>query len=419
MTSAAGSGSPGTGSAASSRSRSGTSSRGGTRPPAGSVGPRDRRAPATAVRPQLPRVRPLPDGRTVRGGGLVDEERQIAAATGNPPLETRPAAARSPPRRRRIRRHRADRRHHPARRPNENQGRMAVFATYASAVLHNGLGRYDVARDAALRVFEQDALGYGVLVVGELAEAACRTGDTKLVESALAWLTERTAATPTDWGFGIEARVRALLEADEDAYRQSIEHLSRTSLRVEVARTHLLYGEWLRREGRRMDARESAADGSRTAARHGRPGLCRTGPPRAARHRGDGPQTLPRDDERPHRAGGTDRPAGPGRADQLRDRRRSCSSVPAPSSGICARPSPSSASPPAASSAARSPPPSRSETHERPERRAPASSYYVAKGSVNGRLTHSPWALPRAAGHLDTCPDNMPARRSGWRNIDM
>jgi ATP/maltotriose-dependent transcriptional regulator MalT len=133
---------------------------------------------------------------------------------------------------------------------------MAAFATYAKALLNNGLGRYDVARDAALQVFEQDVAGYGVLVVGELAEAASRTGETKFVESALAWLTERIEATPTEWGRGMEARVRALLTADEVAYRRSIEHLSRTRLGVEVARAHLLYGEWLRREGRRVDARD-------------------------------------------------------------------------------------------------------------------------------------------------------------------
>ena len=187
-------------------------------------------------------------------GYLVEEDRDLASATGNPAVgyarllleayrgdETtatvlidatvREATARS-------------------------QGRMAAFATYANAVLHNGLGRYDAAREAALQVFEQDVLGYGVLVVGELAEAASRTGDTKLVETALAWLTERTKATPTDWGRGIEARARALLASDETAYRDSIEHLSRTPLRVEIARAHLLYGEWLRREGRRTDARE-------------------------------------------------------------------------------------------------------------------------------------------------------------------
>ncbi|WP_130447617.1 helix-turn-helix transcriptional regulator [Kribbella rubisoli] len=139
---------------------------------------------------------------------------------------------------------------------DQGQGRIAAFATYTNAVLHNGLGRYDVAKDAALQVFEQDVLGYGALAASELAEAASRTGDTKLVESALAWLTERTTATPTAWGLGIEARVRALLSADESGYVESIEHLGRTSLRIELARSHLQYGEWLRREGRRVDARQ-------------------------------------------------------------------------------------------------------------------------------------------------------------------
>ncbi|MDX6263719.1 MAG: hypothetical protein QOH84_5407 [Kribbellaceae bacterium] len=101
---------------------------------------------------------------------------------------------------------------------------------------------------AARQVFEQDIVGYGVLVVSELAEAASRTGDTKLVETTLAWLTERTNALPTDWGLGIESRVRALLTSDETAYRESLDHLSRTTLRVEIARAHPLYGEWLRRE---------------------------------------------------------------------------------------------------------------------------------------------------------------------------
>ncbi|MEI8409725.1 MULTISPECIES: LuxR C-terminal-related transcriptional regulator [unclassified Kribbella] len=134
---------------------------------------------------------------------------------------------------------------------------MVAWATYASSVLHNGHGRYEAARDAARKVFDQDIVGYGVLVVGELPEAASRTGDTKLVESTLSWLTERTAATPTDWRHGLEARVRALLHSDEDSYRRSIEVLGRTSLRIEQARSQLVYGEWLRREGRRMDAREA------------------------------------------------------------------------------------------------------------------------------------------------------------------
>ncbi|MFF0267705.1 ATP-binding protein [Kribbella sp. NPDC004536] len=186
--------------------------------------------------------------------GLVAEERRIAEATGNPRIGVgemllealrgnEPATAVLIESTVRAAR-------------DHSQGRMAAFATYANAVLNNGLGRYELARDAALQVFEQDVVGYGPVVVGELAEAASRTGDTKLVESALAWLTERVAATPTDWGRGLEWRARALLTHDEDAYGASIEQLSRTKSRVEAARAHLLYGEWLRRDGRRLDARE-------------------------------------------------------------------------------------------------------------------------------------------------------------------
>jgi DNA-binding NarL/FixJ family response regulator len=101
-------------------------------------------------------------------------------------------------------------------------------------------------------------LGYGPLVVPELAEAASRTGDTALVEAALEWLSERARVTPTDWALGIEARVRALLSGGEVAerlYRESIARLGRTRVRAQLARGHLLYGEWLRRERRRTDAR--------------------------------------------------------------------------------------------------------------------------------------------------------------------
>jgi ATP/maltotriose-dependent transcriptional regulator MalT len=138
-------------------------------------------------------------------------------------------------------------------------GRLTNFATYASAVLYNGLGRHDAARDAAWRVFERDSIGYGPFVVPELAEAASRTGDLALVRAALEWLSEHTRVTPTEWALGVEARIRGLLsegDAAEHFYRESIERLGRTRLRVELARTHLLYGEWLRRERRRVDARE-------------------------------------------------------------------------------------------------------------------------------------------------------------------
>jgi DNA-binding CsgD family transcriptional regulator len=137
-------------------------------------------------------------------------------------------------------------------------GRMVSFADYASSVLSNGLGRHDIARDAAWRAFERDELGYGPYVVPELAEAASRTGDEALVRAVLQWLSERTRAAPTEWALGIEARVRALLsqgEAAERCYRESIDRLGRTRVRVQLARAHLLYGEWLRRRRRRIDAR--------------------------------------------------------------------------------------------------------------------------------------------------------------------
>jgi DNA-binding CsgD family transcriptional regulator len=137
-------------------------------------------------------------------------------------------------------------------------GRLVSFADYTSSVLYNGLGRYDAARGAARRAFERDQLGYGPLVVPELAEAASRTGDVALVRAVLGWLSERTALTPAEWALGIEARVRALLsdgDAAETLYRESIDRLGRTRVRAQLARAHLLYGEWLRREGRRVDAR--------------------------------------------------------------------------------------------------------------------------------------------------------------------
>ncbi len=135
---------------------------------------------------------------------------------------------------------------------------MVDFCVYARSVLYNGLGRYDAACDAARRAFELHPVGYGPLVVSELAEAAARTGDAGLVRAALEWVSERARMTPTDWALGIEARVRALLssgEAADNYYLDSIGHLARTRMRSEVARAHLLYGEWLRRQGRRTDAR--------------------------------------------------------------------------------------------------------------------------------------------------------------------
>jgi DNA-binding CsgD family transcriptional regulator len=131
--------------------------------------------------------------------------------------------------------------------------------SYAKAVLYNGLGQHEAARDAAWAAFQPDPIGYGTMLVPELAEAASRTGDRDLLEHALEWLSARTGVISSHWASGIEARLRALLsEGDvaEGCYRESIVHLSGTRARLELARTHLLYGEWLRRERRRVDARK-------------------------------------------------------------------------------------------------------------------------------------------------------------------
>ena len=141
----------------------------------------------------------------------------------------------------------------------QGMGRFVTNLTYLESVLSNALGRYEAAREAAWQAFERDELGFGSLIVPELAEAASRTGDAALLNTAVDWLAERAHVTPTEWARGIEARVRALSSdggAAEALYREALERLGRTRLRIELARTHLLYGEWLRREQRRVDARE-------------------------------------------------------------------------------------------------------------------------------------------------------------------
>jgi DNA-binding CsgD family transcriptional regulator/tetratricopeptide (TPR) repeat protein len=140
-------------------------------------------------------------------------------------------------------------------------GRVVAFVNYGASLLYNGLGRHDLALDAAQRAFEslemEDA-ALGPLIVPELAEAASRTGDVALVKAASVWLSERARVSPTRWARGIEARIRALHsegDAADTLYRESIAYLDQTRLRTELARTHLIYGEWLRRENRRAGAR--------------------------------------------------------------------------------------------------------------------------------------------------------------------
>jgi hypothetical protein len=139
------------------------------------------------------------------------------------------------------------------------QGSMVSLALWAAAVLYNGLARYEraasSARQATSNTFEP---WISVWALPELVEAATRGGDAELARDALDRLAETTQPAGTDWALGIEARCRALLSEGagaEDLYREAIDRLSRTRLRPELARAHLLYGEWLRRENRRVDAR--------------------------------------------------------------------------------------------------------------------------------------------------------------------
>ena len=130
---------------------------------------------------------------------------------------------------------------------------------WASAMLYNGLGRYEDARAAAQQVREYPHDRMFSWVLPEFIEAAARSGTGDGADDALKRLAESTRASGSDWALGIEARSRALLsdgEAAEYLYREAIERLGRTRIRFELARAHLLYGEWLRRERRRLDARE-------------------------------------------------------------------------------------------------------------------------------------------------------------------
>ena len=139
------------------------------------------------------------------------------------------------------------------------QGVGIQVCHWVSGILYNALGRYeDALSEAKQAVEDTPELWVSAWALPELIEAATRSGETRLAVKALEPLAEATGAGRTDWGLGVYARCRALLSEGEEAdgwYREAIDRLSRTRLRPDLARAHLLYGEWLRREGRRRDAR--------------------------------------------------------------------------------------------------------------------------------------------------------------------
>jgi DNA-binding CsgD family transcriptional regulator len=141
------------------------------------------------------------------------------------------------------------------------EGGALAVADYARAVLANGLGRYTEALSAALAAdaFEVDGFTIYAQGLSELIEAAARSGAADRGADALQRLSAMTDGSGTEWGAGLRARCQALLSADDEAevlYQEAIERLGRTRVRVELARAHLLYGEWLRHQNRRLDARE-------------------------------------------------------------------------------------------------------------------------------------------------------------------
>lgn len=134
----------------------------------------------------------------------------------------------------------------------------AALAYYASAVLHNGLGEYSTAQEAAAKASDAAELSLSTIGLPELIEASARAGDAEGAVRALARFTVRARASGTAWALGLEARSRALTltgPAAEEQYLEAIAQLSKSRVAGDAARAQLVYGEWLRREGRRQEAR--------------------------------------------------------------------------------------------------------------------------------------------------------------------
>ena len=139
-------------------------------------------------------------------------------------------------------------------------GMGLTLVEHSEALLFNGLGRYAEAAAAAQRgAAHPHELGFSTWSLSQLVEAASRSNQPAVAEDALERLTCTTRASGTAWALGVETRARALVSSNEAAerwYCEAIEHLAKTRVRSELARAHLVYGEWLRRQGRRVDARE-------------------------------------------------------------------------------------------------------------------------------------------------------------------
>ncbi len=196
-------------------------------------------------------------GEFAAASALVDEADAITAVTGNAPLRYAALflAAWRGEEAQALKLSEARAREATAR----GEGRAIGLVECVTAVLYNGLGRYDAALAAAQRAREHEDLVFFGWSLVELVEAGARGGAHDVAAGALRQLEERTRAAGTEWALGVLARSSALLEHGQAAdalYREAIERLERCRIVVHLARAHLVYGEWLRRENRRVDARE-------------------------------------------------------------------------------------------------------------------------------------------------------------------
>jgi DNA-binding CsgD family transcriptional regulator len=156
------------------------------------------------------------------------------------------------------------------------EGRAIGLAHYATAVLYNGLGRYQDGLAAAQRACAHEDFGFFGWALIEVVEAGARSDDRVVADAALRQLDQRTRASGTDWALGVRARSMALLSdgtAAEAHYVEAIERLGRSSVTVHLARAQLVYGEWLRREHRRVEAREQLRAAHDTFSRIGADGF--------------------------------------------------------------------------------------------------------------------------------------------------
>jgi DNA-binding CsgD family transcriptional regulator len=156
------------------------------------------------------------------------------------------------------------------------EGMGLTLVQWATAALYNGLARYEEALAAAEQAAQDPhELWFSTWTLVELIEAAARSGHTERAVDYLDLLTQAARASGTGWALGIECRSRALLARDEEAeilYREAIERFEPTRLRVDLARAHLLYGEWLRRQRRRLDARAQLRNAHRLFTEFGMEG---------------------------------------------------------------------------------------------------------------------------------------------------